>query len=82
MTMRPLIVVEKRHSVGDVAAAATLSATAEEADDEFDKHLLRRAGYVDSRTLFLIASLPFCCQDACVTDFRKYFSKFILTMYA
>ncbi|XP_052218511.1 uncharacterized protein LOC127836095 [Dreissena polymorpha] len=48
--MQKFEVVDKRHFRGAVAAAATLSATADEADDDFDKHLLRREGYVDSRT--------------------------------
>ncbi|XP_052218499.1 uncharacterized protein LOC127836088 [Dreissena polymorpha] len=47
--MQKFEVVDKRHFRGAVAAAATLSATADEADDDFDKHLLRREGYVDSR---------------------------------
>ncbi|KAH3819524.1 hypothetical protein DPMN_121262 [Dreissena polymorpha] len=43
-------VVDKRHYCGVVAATATLFSTADETDDDFDKHLLRREGYVDSRT--------------------------------
>ncbi|XP_052259411.1 uncharacterized protein LOC127863791 [Dreissena polymorpha] len=43
-------VVDKRQSVGGGWAARTLSAAADDADDEYDKHLLRREGeYVDTK---------------------------------
>ncbi|KAH3690752.1 hypothetical protein DPMN_191952 [Dreissena polymorpha] len=39
-------VVDKRHAVGGVCAARTLSATGDDDDDEYDKHLLRREGEI------------------------------------
>ncbi|XP_052218471.1 uncharacterized protein LOC127836083 isoform X1 [Dreissena polymorpha] len=60
--MQKFEVVDKRHFRGAVAAAATLSATADEADDDFDKHLLRREGYVDSRTWLHYCKIRLKCE--------------------